>query len=423
MAKYQAPKGTKDVLPSQSYKWQYVEALIRELCALYGFRETRTPVFEHTELFLRGVGDTTDIVQKEMYTFIDKGDRSITLKPEGTAGVARMFLENSLQMEPMPQKYYYLNCPVFRYDKPQAGRLREHHQFGVEVYGATEASVDAECIFLALSLFKKLGITGLSVHINSIGCNGEDCRPKYNDALKEYFRVNYDKLCPTCKTRFEKNPLRILDCKEQGCKALAKDAPHIVDCLCDECKAHFEELKACLDALGVDYVVDPFIVRGLDYYTKTVFEIIVHTDKYTDTVCGGGRYDGLIAQLGGPELCGIGFGMGIERLLLVAEQFKPIPEPQCASVYIAPMGGNARHEGIKLIKQLRENGISAEFDHVGRSFKAQFKYADKLKARLVAVLGEDELQSGQIKLKDMSNGEETTVKLFDFLPEVKRLLS
>lgn len=283
---YQIPKGMRDVTPKESYKWQYVESLVRKLCGVYGFHETRTPVLEHTELFLRSVGDTTDVVQKEMYTFTDKGDRSVTLKPEGTAGVARMFMEAKLFNEAQPTKMYYLNCPVFRYDKPQAGRLREHHQFGVEVYGAPRASAEAECIALALDLFRALGIEGLSVNVNSIGC--PECRPAYNAKLKEYLRDNYDDLCETCRTRFEKNPMRILDCKEEKCKHIAAGAPKTVDCLCEDCRAHFEEFQACLTAMGIEYVIDPMIVRGLDYYNKTVFEIISTAGQYKGTVCGGG---------------------------------------------------------------------------------------------------------------------------------------
>ena len=417
---YQAPKGTKDVTPKESYKWQYIEGMIRELCDKYGFSETRTPVIEHTELFLRGVGDTTDIVQKEMYTFLDKGDRSITLKPEGTAGAARMFLENGLFNDAQPTKMYYLYCPVFRYDKPQAGRFREHHQFGVEVYGAPRASVDAECIALAMELFARVGVKGLSVNINSIGC--PQCRPKYNAALKEYLQKNYDRLCDTCKSRFEKNPLRILDCKEQGCKDVASGAPEIIDYLCGDCSAHFEELKGCLTALGIEYKVDPFIVRGLDYYTKTVFEIIASGD-YAGTVCGGGRYDGLIKELGGPDMSGIGFGLGMERLLLVAEQSGcVIPEPRRVEVYIAALGDGAREAGFKAARTLRSAGIKTEYDHVGRSFKAQFKFADKLKTRLVAIIGEDEVAAGVVKIKNMDTGEETAVSMDGLAETVKTIL-
>ena len=417
---YQVPKGMRDVTPKESYKWQYVEGLIRNLCSVYGFSETRTPVLEHTELFLRSVGDTTDVVQKEMYTFTDKGDRSVTLKPEGTAGVARMFMESKLFNEAQPTKMYYLYCPVFRYEKPQAGRLREHHQFGVEVYGAPRASVDAECIALALDLFGQLGISGLSVNINSIGC--PECRPAYNAKLKEYFRANYDDLCETCRTRFEKNPLRILDCKEEKCKRIAAGAPKIIDCLCDGCKAHFDELQASLQAMDIHYTVDPMIVRGLDYYTKTVFEIISTEGQYKGTVCGGGRYDCLLEQLGGPNMPGVGFGLGMERLLLVAESFRPIPQPERVGVYLAAMGEAARSEGMRRAKALRSEGVKTEFDHVGRSFKAQFKYADKLGARFVAILGDDEIKNGVIKLKNMETGEEAATPIQEFTGIIKTLL-
>lgn len=417
---YQAPKGMKDVTPKESYKWQHVEALAREVCAAYGFMETRTPVLEYTELFLRGVGDTTDIVQKEMYTFTDKGERSVTLKPEGTAGAVRMFLENKLFGDAQPTKMYYLTCPVFRYDKPQAGRLREHHQFGVEIFGAPRASADAEVISLACSLLHKLGVGKLSVNINSIGC--KDCRKVYNDALKAYLRENYDGLCETCKTRFEKNPIRILDCKEDGCRTIVHGAPKTLDYLDADCAAHFEELKACLTALEIDYHVDPMIVRGLDYYTKTVFEIISTEGAYKGTLCGGGRYDNLIGELGGPEMAAVGFGMGMERLLLAAESFSPIPAPELLAVYVAAVGDAARAAGLGLAAALRRSGISAEFDHVGRSFKAQFKYADKLGARFVAVLGEDELARGVVKLKSMAGGTEREIALLDVrtLAEVVR---
>ncbi len=415
---YQAPKGTKDVTPLESYKWQYIEATVREICEKFGFLETRTPVIEHTELFLRGVGDTTDIVQKEMYTFLDKGERSITLKPEGTAGVARMFIENSLFNEAQPTKLYYLYCPVFRYDKPQAGRLREHHQFGVEVYGAPRATMDAECISLALELFERIGIKGLKVKINSIGC--KECRPSYNAKLKEYFASRSGELCTTCRSRLEKNPLRILDCKEEHCKEICKAAPVITDCLCDECNDHFKELKAALEALDIEYEVDPFIVRGLDYYTKTVFEIVAEFEGYSGTVCGGGRYDSLLEQLGGPKMCGVGFGLGMERLLLTAELANaPIPERERLNVYIAAMGREADMYAVKLANGLRKANISADTDHVGRSFKAQFKFAGKQKARFVAIIGDDELANGIIKLKDMDKSEEYTVPLENAVETIK----
>ena len=417
----QAPKGMKDITPKESYKWQYIEKLMRERCAEFGYRETRTPVLEHTELFARGVGDTTDIVQKEMYTFTDKGERSVTLKPEGTAGAVRMFLENKLFADAQPTKMFYLYCPVFRYEKPQAGRLREHHQFGIEVFGAPRASADAEVISLAMSILLSLGIKSVKARINSIGC--PECRPKYNEALKAYLKENYDALCDTCKTRYEKNPLRILDCKEKRCGEITANAPKVLEYLCPECKAHFEELKGCLDALAIEYEVDPMIVRGLDYYTKTVFELVSTEGAYTGTVCGGGRYDGLIEELGGPKMNAVGFGMGMERLLLVAESFAPIPEPDLVDVYITPMGDEARNIGLSIAKQLRELGVKTDFDHVGRSFKAQFKYADKLKARFVAVIGEDEVKSGRLKLKNMADGTETALPLEGFAQKAKELIA
>lgn len=417
----QAPKGMKDVTPKESYKWQYIEKLMRSACAEFGYRETRTPVLEHTELFARGVGDTTDIVQKEMYTFTDKGDRSVTLKPEGTAGAVRMFLENKLFADAQPTKMFYLYCPVFRYEKPQAGRLREHHQFGVEVFGAPRASADAEVISLAVSILNELGIKSVKAKINSIGC--PECRPKYNAALKEYLKANYDELCETCKTRYEKNPLRILDCKEKRCGEIAAAAPKVLDYLCPECQAHFEELKVSLDALGIEYEVDPMIVRGLDYYTKTVFELVSTEGAYTGTVCGGGRYDGLIEQLGGPKMNAVGFGMGMERLLLIAElSGAQIPQPRNVEVYVAAMGEEARKVGFTLTAKLRGSGIKTEFDHVGKSFKAQFKYANKIGARFVAILGDEELERGEVKLKDMETGDEGYVPIAALGNRVQQIL-
>ncbi len=410
----QAPKGTRDVLPSESYKWQYIEEEIRKLCRSYGVHELRTPVIEHTELFARGVGDTTDIVQKEMYTFKDKGDRSITLKPEGTAGMARAFLENRLFNEAMPQKMYYLNAPVFRYEKPQAGRLREHHQFGVEFFGSPSYETDAEVIILALTLLKRLGIGELSLRINSIG--DSNCRKDYNKALYEYLKNNIDDMCPTCKSRLERNPMRILDCKEERCKEICKGAPRTLDYLCDSCKAHFEGLKRCLDIAGVDYVVDPDIVRGLDYYTGTVFEIVSNRIGAQGTVCGGGRYNDLIEQLGGQPTPAVGFGLGLERLLLVMENNHAfIPQPAPVKVYFAAMGSEARLVAFNIVRQLRDHEIYAEFDHMDRSMKAQFKYANKLGAEYTAVIGEDELNQGIAKVKSMKDGIETSIALSEIV--------
>ena len=418
----QAPRGVRDILPADSYKWQYIEGKIRELCRQTGFKEIRTPMFEHTELFLRGVGDTTDVVQKEMYTFEDKGGRSITLRPEGTAGAARAFIEHGLASGPQPTKMYYLGLSVFRYENPQAGRLREHHQFGVELFGAKDASADAEVITLALRTLKTMGVGDLSLNINSIGC--PKCRPQYNKALIEYFEGKKDKLCKVCRERLYKNPLRILDCKEEGCKELSKDAPHMVDCLCEECSDHFENLKGYLEETGVQYSVNPFIVRGLDYYTKTVFEIISNEIGAQGTVCGGGRYDGLIKQVGGPEMPGVGFGMGMERLLMVMENAGvKIPEPQTCDVFVAMMGDSARKKGFGIVRALRERGVYADMDHAARSFKAQFKYADKIGAKKVLVIGESELESGICRLKDMLTQNEDEKQIDIPISEVVERLS
>ncbi len=414
----QAPKGTKDILPDEVWRWQYVEGIMRRKCDLYGFREIRTPVFEHTELFNRGVGDTTDVVQKEMYTFEDKGGRSITLRPEGTAGVARSYIESDLAGGPQPVKLYYLPLSVFRYEKPQAGRLREHHQFGVEMFGAEDPTADAEIISLALDVIRTLGINDLTVHINSIGCR--ECRQEYNKKLVEYFESKKGRLCKTCQERLYRNPLRILDCKEEECKEICKDAPLIIDNLCDECRAHFEKLKDLLESAGIEYSIDPFIVRGLDYYTKTVFEIIYDNGGMPLTVCGGGRYDGLISEIGGPERPGIGFGMGIERLLLVLEGAGiKLPEPEGMRVFVATMGDEARKTGYGLVSSLRAHGIKADMDHAARSMKAQFKYAGKINARYVIVVGQDEMEKGIVQVRDMLNSTQSEVVMDKILEAVE----
>lgn len=410
MADFRAPKGTKDVLPEQSYQWQYLEAVIRGIVKKYGFLEARTPVIEHTELFLRGVGETTDIVQKEMYTFLDKGERSITLKPEGTAGIVRMFVENNLFGETQPTKVYYLNNPVFRYERPQAGRLREHHQFGVEFFGAARPSADAECIAVASELLTTLGCEGLTVRLNSIGC--PKCRPGYHEALKTYLRAHYDDLCETCKVRFEQNPLRVLDCKVESCQKIANGAPVISDYLCDECREHQSHLLTLLDGMGIAYELDPRLVRGLDYYTKTVFEIVSSNIGSQSAVCGGGRYDGLVEEIGGPHVPAVGFGLGMERLLLVLENIgKEIPKPSRYDLFIASMGEQADARAFQLATGMRVLGASVEIDHVGRSVKAQLKYADKIGAKYVLVLGENELGTNAGKLKRMADGAEQTAAL------------
>ena len=423
----QAPRGTRDVLPDESYLWQLIEKTQREVCALHGIREVRTPVLEHTELFQRSVGDTTDVVQKEMYTFKDRGDRSITLKPEGTAGTVRAFIESSLYAQPLPQKMCYINCPVFRYEAPQSGRLREHHQFGIGIFGAPDASCDAELISLALDVIGRMGVKNLMLRINSIGC--PECRETYKKRLIEFLNERKGDLCKDCLNRLERNPLRVLDCKEEGCKRATVGAPSILDNLCDECKTHFENLKRYLDAMGIAYEVDSRIVRGLDYYTKTVFEIITKVPGENGkpdselTVCGGGRYDGLVEQVGGPKCAGIGFGMGTERLIMVMKQQGVQPEPpRLYDAFIVTMGDDARVEGIKLARELRANGIKCDIDHAARSMKAQFKYANKLGAPVVAVIAGDELAQGVVKIKDMAKSEEHTIARADVAAEIKKML-
>ncbi len=404
------PKGTKDVLPVDSYKWQYVEGVARETAKLFHVKELRTPTFEHTELFQRGVGDTTDIVTKEMYTFKDKGDRSITLKPEGTAGAVRAFIENGLIGGAMPTKMYYIT-PAFRYERPQAGRLREFHQFGVEIFGAKGAQTDAEAITIADTLLKKLGIN-VKLYINSIGC--PTCRKTYNDALKAFFAPHLDRLCYDCKTRYEKNPLRLLDCKEEGCKAINATAPKMLDYLCEDCRAHFETLQTHLNNAGVEYEIDSRIVRGLDYYTRTVFEFVSTSIGAQGTVCAGGRYDGLIESLGGNPTPAVGFAAGIERLLIVMEQSGvQIPEDNAPTVYLAGMNEACRNQAFALATKLRNAGIKAEIDHMERSVKAQFKYADKIGAKFVAVIGESELAEGKAQVKAMATGESEGVAFAD----------
>ena len=416
-----SPKGTKDMLPRDSHLWQWIEQTMREEAALAGYREIRTPVFEYTELFERGVGDTTDIVQKEMYTFLDKGERSITLKPEGTAGVVRALIENKLFAEPLPVKMYYLNNPVFRYENPQHGRLREHHQFGMECFGVKGPTADAEVILTIMKILNRLGLSRLSVKINSIGCLV--CRPDYHQTLHAYLGENFNNLCAQCKERFNRNPLRILDCKEQGCQLIAADAPSIVDYLCEECDNHFSSLQSLLRARNVSVVIDPHIVRGLDYYTKTVFEIIMQTQRGELALCGGGRYDGLVKVIGGPEMPGVGFGIGTERILLeLQNQGIVLPAAPVTDIYVASLGEEGRLPAFELCFELRNAGFQAECDHMDRSLKAQFRYADKLNVRLLVIVGGDELGRGMIKVKNMSNGEETEVAIASPVEKIKELL-
>lgn len=416
-----APRGTQDVLPTDSPKWQYLERTVLSVASKYGYREIRTPVFEHTPLFLRGVGETTDVVQKEMYTFNDKGDRSITLRPEGTAGAARCLLEHNLHTDTLPVKVSYLTS-CYRYEKPQAGRLREFHQFGVECFGAASPAADAEMIMLAQHILQALHITGVSLHINSIGC--PTCRAKYHAALRSYFEQHIDTLCETCKGRLERNPMRILDCKSPVCGTVTKDAPRMIDYLCDECAEHFEAVQSYLKAADIPYVVDTGIVRGLDYYTRTVFELVSDALGAQAVVCGGGRYDGLIEQLGGPHLPSLGFAMGLERLLMVMQAVgSPLPAPETTDVFLVSMGQAASLRCLTLANQLRAQGISVGVDTVGRSLKAQMKYADKQGARLTLVIGDNELETEQATAKNMQTGEQTPVSLsHDFCAAIAQLL-
>ncbi len=408
-----AIKGTKDVLPKDVHKNQYIEATALDIASKFGYKEIRTPVFEHTELFQRGVGDTTDVVQKEMYTFDDKGGRSITLRPEGTAGAVRSYLENGLCNEALPQKVCYL-ISCYRYEKPQAGRLREFHQFGVECFGSASPLADAEIIALAKSLFDTLGVKDLSLEINSIGC--PTCRAEYHKALKEYFSSRKDELCDTCKSRLDRNPMRILDCKSPICHEIAEGAPVVIDYLCDECKEHFENVQKYLKAQNIEYTINPQIVRGLDYYTKTVFEFVSNSIGAQGTVCGGGRYDGLVEELGGQHTPSLGFAMGIERLMLLMEaQGCEFPEAEKPDLFIVALGEKATLKAVEIAKDMREEGFSALLDLNQRSVRAQMKYADKLGAKFNVVIGDNEVEAKTAKLKNMQTGEETEINLDTFV--------
>ncbi len=404
------PRGTEDILPKESGLWQRIESVARSVSESFGYNEIRTPVFEHTELFNRGVGDTTDVVQKEMYTFEDKGGRSLTLKPEGTAGLVRSFIENSLYANPQPTKLSYI-IPCFRYEKPQSGRLREFHQFGIECFGSSSPYTGAEVISLAHLFLKELKLTGVQLNINSIGCSV--CKKAYNEKLKSYFEKHKESLCATCLERLEKNPMRIIDCKSEVCSNIAKEAPKMIDHLCEDCHSHFEKVKEGLDNIGIEYNVNPDIVRGLDYYTKTVFEFVSDALGAQSTVCGGGRYSGLVEELGGKPTDGIGFAAGLERLILVIkkQQGEALEEVCTPQLFVATMGEDAEKFAQKLIFELRTKGIHAQQDLLGRSLKAQMKYADKLGAKYTVVLGEDEINSKTARLKNMKTGETLDINL------------
>ncbi|MCR5034906.1 MAG: histidine--tRNA ligase [Clostridia bacterium] len=413
-----APKGTKDVMPDQVYKWHYIEEKFAEICRRYGFKEIRTPIFEHTELFQRGVGDTTDIVQKEMYTFKDFGNRSITLRPEGTSPVCRALCEHKTYADPQPTKVYY-NIPCCRYEKPQSGRLREFHQFGVETFGTMNMMADAEIIAIGYDFINEMGITDVELQINSVGC--PECRGKHRDALRRFLEPKYDELCPTCQERFHTNPMRILDCKSPIDQELVKDAPMMLDFLCDDCREAFEQLKANLDAFGIKYVVNPKIVRGLDYYTKTAFEFVTNKIGAQGTVCGGGRYDGLIEEIGGPSTPGVGWGMGKERILMTMEACGvEIPQPAGTEVFIAFMGDKAKAFALTLMHDLRLRGVAAEMDVMGRNFKNQFKFANRVGAAKTVIIGENELAEGMLQIKDMESGEQTSVPIDSIVEELTK---
>ncbi|MCR5523812.1 MAG: histidine--tRNA ligase [Clostridia bacterium] len=412
-------KGTEDILPDETGRQRFIESSLAEIAKVYGFKEIRTPVFEYTELFQRGVGETTDVVQKEMYTFDDKGGRSVTLRPEGTAGAVRAYLEHGLFNKPLPEKIFYiLNC--YRYEKPQAGRMREFQQFGVEMFGSEKPSADAEIISLANEVFSFFGIKGIELRLNSIGC--PECRKKYHEALKTYFENYRSELCATCLDRLDKNPMRILDCKSPVCKEICKGAPVILDYLCDDCRNHFDEVKKYLDKLGIKYTVDPEIVRGLDYYTRTVFEFVSTDIGAQGTVCGGGRYDGLVEELGGQKTPALGFGLGLVRLKKVMEnQGIQLPEDDTCELYIAPLDESVSAEAMRIACDLRSAGIFTQVDVSGRSLKSQMKYADKIGAKYTAVLGNDELESGKLKVKNMNTGNVTELEIDDFEDHFMRL--
>ncbi|MEG1497019.1 MAG: histidine--tRNA ligase [Clostridiales bacterium] len=412
------PKGTNDFLPEDTAKWQYIENILRDLAASYGYEEIRTPIFEATELFLRGVGDTTDIVNKEMYTFEDKGKRSITLRPEGTAATARAYIEHKMHGLAQPVKLWYIG-PMFRYERPQKGRFRQFHQFGLEAFGSQDPALDSEIISFAMAFYQKLGLTGLSVRLNSVGC--AHCREEHKEKLQEFLRPVLNDLCSDCQTRFEKNPLRIFDCKNEKCNELIVKAPRILDCLCDDCKDHFEKVKTLLTAGNIPYHIDPCLVRGLDYYTKTAFEILLEDIGAQSAICGGGRYDGLIKDIGGNDNFGVGFALGLERVFgaLAAQNIEIPTVPKC-DVFLVSMGDKAKTALFPIAVSLRGMGIKTEIDFGGKSLKSQLKTADRLKAKIAIIMGEDELLRGEAILRDMADGEQSPIKAADILDEVIR---
>ena len=412
-----APRGTKDILPDTVGDWNYVEGEIRELCRRFGYSEIRTPIFEHTELFQRGIGEGTDVVDKEMYTFTDRGERSITLRPENTASAVRAYLQNKLYAQSNLVELFYIGS-MFRYDRPQAGRMREFHQFGVEALGEANPAVDAEVILLAMNLLEGLGLKDLELSINSVGC--PKCRSKYRTMLQDFFRDKLEDLCEDCRSRFERSPLRILDCKKDSDKPYMADAPKITDCLCEECAEHFAKLKELLTSAGISFTHDPRLVRGLDYYTKTAFEIKYPPLGAQSAVAGGGRYDGLIEEMGGNPTPAVGFATGLERLLLALESQNLLPEKnRSVDAYVVALGETAQAEGFKLLNSLRQQGLSAAMDFAGRSMKAQMKQANKLGAKYSVILGEDEISEGVVMLRSMEDSSQAKVPMNQVAEKIK----
>ncbi len=412
-----APRGTKDILPDTVGDWLYIEKEIRDLCKRFGYQEIRTPVFEHTELFQRGIGEGTDVVDKEMYTFTDRGGRSVTLRPENTASAVRAYLQNKLYAEADLVKLFYIGS-MFRYDRPQAGRLREFHQFGIEALGESNPAVDAEVILLAIKLLEGLGLKDLELSINSVGC--PECRSQYRTMLQDFFRDKLEDLCEDCKSRFDRSPLRILDCKKDSDKPYMADAPKITDCLCEECSSHFEALKQHLAKAGVGFKHDPRLVRGLDYYTKTAFEIKYPPLGAQSAVAGGGRYDGLIEEMGGNHTPAVGFATGLERLLLALENQNLLPDKnRSVDAYVVALGEKAQAEAFKLVMDLRDAGLSAAIDYAGRSMKAQMKQANKLNAKYAVILGDDEIAEGAALIRSMADSSQENVAFDAVIEKIK----
>lgn len=405
------PRGTNDILPNEIDKWHRLEEVLRHVSRLYGYSEIRTPIFEHTELFQRGVGETTDIVEKEMYTFVDRGERSLTLRPEGTASTVRAYVENKLFAGPQPTKLFYLG-PMFRYDRPQAGRYRQFHQYGVEVFGSRDPSIDAEVIAMAMDIYTRLGLKNLSVELNSVGCT--KCRSVYRKELQKYLEKNKHKLCSTCQARYDRNPMRIFDCKNENCQSLIEEAPTIADLLCDECRDHFNKVQEYLKALGIPFHLNPRLVRGLDYYVQTAFEIVAQGIGAQSSIGGGGRYDGLVEQCGGPATPGIGYAMGLERILLTLQnQGVMQEETKNIDVYIATLGEKAHLKGAVLAQQLRNKELLVEYDYLKRSLKAQLKAADRYQASFTIIIGEEELTNNQAVVRKMEDGSQACISFAD----------